>query len=78
MYVKFEPFLCQCLGLDVFLLQVLNEISCVYKHMLSPDVTLHSVVDIAFGQLTDELFSNCKQCVETLAEENYASLALMI
>ena len=41
-------------------------------------MTLHSVVDIAFGQLSDELFSNCKQCVETLAEENYVSLKLMI
>ena len=56
-----------------FFIQVLNEIGCTYNHLLSPEATLHSTVDIAFGQLTDELSTNCKQCFEALKEDSYVS-----
>ncbi len=61
------------IGHYTLLFQVLTEIACTYSRLLSPDVTLHSTVDVAFGQLIDELSANCKQSLEALKEESYVS-----
>ncbi|XP_011408151.1 PREDICTED: cohesin subunit SA-1 [Amphimedon queenslandica] len=46
--------------------EVLNEISTCYCHLLDPDFTLHSVVDLSFNQLVDELVSIFDRYMENI------------
>jgi hypothetical protein len=50
--------------------EVLDEISCTYRHLLDAEFTLHSIVDVSFSQLVDDLYANITDGLELLKEQS--------